>query len=270
MNWSSNAQEQWHKLHARSFVTITPHSPQDLDWFRRQIWRFSFLLTLVTDEVVSPTGIEVFLADDKYPGWYLYQAAKEREPDEKATPVGLFHLALLVDHFESMLNKWFAVSYTMLDAIHLMMDAQRNQEHSTQGRFLLFAHAVEVVSRATTSSEYMQEADYEKVINALNAAIPKEVDSDHRASLKSKIKFGNEYAFHKRIKVLLESLADEGARARVQRPREILPRRLGHPKLLHPLHGRASPQSFAARGDVLGLGEAFLPHASCVVQVSGH
>jgi hypothetical protein len=116
----------------------------------------------------------------------------------------------VVDQFESMLKKWFSVSETLLDAIHLMMDAQRNQDHSTQGRFLLLAHAVEVVSRATTSSEYMQEEDYEKVINTLNAAIPKEVDSDHRASLKSKIKYGNEYAFHKRIKVLLESLSDKG------------------------------------------------------------
>ncbi|MGI8978654.1 MAG: HEPN domain-containing protein [Pirellulaceae bacterium] len=154
LNWISNAYEQWHKLHAKSFVTIKPDSPQDLDWFQRQIWRFCYFLTLVTDEVVSTTGIEVFLEDDKYPGWHLYQAAKERETDEKATPVFLFHLPHLFDQFESMLKKWFSVSDTMLDAIHLMMDAQRNHDHSTQGRFLLLAHAVEVFSRATTSSNY--------------------------------------------------------------------------------------------------------------------
>ena len=210
MKWSSNAYEQWHKLHAKSFVTITPDSPQDLDWFQRQIWRFCYFLTLVTDEVISPTGIEVFLEGDTYPGWHLYQAGKECGTDETATPVFLFHLAHLVGKFELMLNKWFSVSETMLDAIHLMMDAQRNHDHSTQGRFLLLAHAVEVVSRATTSSEYMKMEDYQKVIGTLNGSIPKEVDSDHRASLKSKIKYGNEYAFHKRIKVLLESLSDEG------------------------------------------------------------
>lgn len=131
MKWSSNRYKQWHKLHAQSFVTITPDSPQDLDWYIRQIWRFCHFLTLVTDEVVSPTGIEVFLEDDKYPGWHLYQAGKLREADENATPVFLFHLAHLIDSFESMLKKWFSVSETLLDSIHLMMDAQRNRDHST-------------------------------------------------------------------------------------------------------------------------------------------
>jgi hypothetical protein len=210
MKGSSNRYEQWYKLHAQSFVTITPDSPQDLDWYIRQVWRFCFFLTLVTDEVVSPTGIEIFLEHDEYPGWHLYQAGKVREADEKATPIFLFHLAHLIDSFEPMLKKWFSVSETLLDSIHLMMDAQRNQDHSTEGRFLLFAHAVEVVSRATTSSEYMPKKDYDKVINAMNGAIPREVESDHRMSLKSKIKYGNEFAFHKRIKVLLETLSDKG------------------------------------------------------------
>ncbi len=210
MKRSSNAYEQWHKLHAKSFVTITPDSPQDLDWFQRQIWRFCYFLTLVTDEIVSPTGIQVFLEDDNYPGWLLYHVVKERESDEKATPAFLFHLAHLNDQFKSMLEKWFSVSESMLDAIHLLMDAQRDQGHTTQGRFLLLAHAVEVVSRATTSSEYMKKDDYENVLNTLNGAIPKEVDCDHRASLRTKIKYGNEFAFHKRIKLLLESLSDKG------------------------------------------------------------
>ena len=213
MKWSSNRYGQWHKLHAQSFVTITSDSPQDLDWYIRQIWRFCYFLTLVTDEVVSPTGIEVFLEDDKYPGWHLYQAGTLRETDENATPVLLFHLAHLIDGFESMLKKWFSVSETLLDSIHLLMDAQRNQDHSTQGRFLLLAHAVEVVSRATTSSEYMPEEDYEKVIKAMNEAIPKEVARDHRMSLKSKIKYGNEFAFHKRINVLIGMLSKKGSSA---------------------------------------------------------
>lgn len=89
------------------------------------MYRFCHFLTLVTDEVVSLTGIKVFVEDDKYPAWYLYQAANERETHEKETPVFLFQLAHLLDQFESMLKKWFSVGETMVDAIHLMMDAQR-------------------------------------------------------------------------------------------------------------------------------------------------
>lgn len=207
MNWISSHTPQRHELRAKSFVTITPDAQEPLDWFIKQIWRFCYLLTLVTDEVVSPTGVEVFLDGDKYPGWHLYQVSKERDKDaDKSTPVFLFHLAHLVDNFEPILRQWFSVDDTLLNSIHLTMDAQRNPDHSVQGRFLLLAHAVEVISRATTSSEYMSNSDYESVKNDLVAAIPSRVGSDHRASLKNKIKYGNEYSFHKRVKLLIESL----------------------------------------------------------------
>jgi hypothetical protein len=209
MRASSNRDEQWHKLHAQSHVTITPDTHHDLEWYVDQIWRFCYLLTLITDEVTSPTGIEIYLEDDKYSGWHLYNSAKSRPINEMSAPSFLFHLAHLIDIFESILNKWFSVSDTLLDSIHLLMDAQRSQGHNVEGRFLLLAHAVEVISRATTSSEYMPKADYDIVIKAMNESIPTNVDSDHRMSLKSKIKFGNEFAFHKRIKVLLESLSEE-------------------------------------------------------------
>ena len=209
MKLSTPPYEQWRKLHAQSFVTITPDTPQGLDWFTQQTWRFCYFLTLFTDENVSPTGMEVFLEDDEDPGWHLNQTMRNCEENEKATPSFLFHLGHLIDKFEPMLKKWFSVSETLLDAIHLMMDAQRNQDHSSQGRFLLLAHAVEVISRATTSSEYMDAEQYESVITTIIKAIPQAVASDHRASLKSRIKYGNEFAFHKRIKLLLETLSDK-------------------------------------------------------------
>jgi hypothetical protein len=207
LNRSSSPYEQWHKLHARSFVTVTPDSPQDLDWFIRRIWRFCYLLTLVTDEVVWPTGVEVCLDGDKYPGWHLYKSAKTIDDAEHVTPVFLFHLGHLLDNFGGILSKWYSVSETMLDAIHLTMDAQRNPEHSTHGRFLLLAHAVEVFSRATTSSEYMSPADYEAVKTAMKSAIPAIVERSHRDSLKKRIEYGNEYSFHKRVRTLIQSLS---------------------------------------------------------------
>ena len=70
-----------HELHARSFVTITPHTPQELDWFIRQVWRFCYLLTLVTDEVVSPTGLMVDIEGEQYKGWLLYRSSKEPSDD---------------------------------------------------------------------------------------------------------------------------------------------------------------------------------------------
>ncbi|MEX0937332.1 MAG: HEPN domain-containing protein [Pirellulales bacterium] len=220
LKWEARPIEQQHVLRAQSFVTITPDSPQEIDWYIHQIWWFCHFLTLVTDETVSPTGIRIFFPNDDYPSWYLYRAGKERESDE-AAPMLLFRLAHLVDSFEPILKRWFSASEMLSDAIHLLMDAQRNQDHTTHGRFLLLAHAVEVASRATTFSEYMAAENYEKVIRVLNEAIPKEVESDHRASLKNKIKYGNEFSYYKRINVLLESLSEEGRKIVCKNPREF-------------------------------------------------
>jgi hypothetical protein len=200
------------KLTARSIVTITPESPQDIEWFIQKVWRFCYLLTLLTDERVSPTDLLVNLPDDTYQAWLLYRSGADASPDPaKALPVFLFHLAHVIDGFQPILARWFAADDTMLDAIHLTMDAHRNPDQSTHGRFLLLAHATEVISRATTASESMSAEKYKAVIAALNQAIPEDVPKDHRASLKSRIKYGNEHAFHKRITLLIGSLSPEGA-----------------------------------------------------------
>lgn len=195
------------ELHARSFVTITPDTPKDIDWFVKKVWRFCYLLTLVTDEKVSPNGLRVHVEGEKYPSWLLCRSTHKLADDSQSvTPVFLFHFAHLSKQFQNILPKWFSVNKMMLDAIHLTMDAHRNPEQSMHGRLLLLAHAVEVISRATTPSQYMPAADYKGVISALNGAIPANVHRDHRRSLESRIKYGNEFAFHKRIKLLIKSL----------------------------------------------------------------
>ncbi|MBI3866043.1 MAG: hypothetical protein HY290_29550 [Planctomycetia bacterium] len=196
------------ELHFRSFVTITPNAPQDLDWFVKKMWRFCYLLTLLTDERVSPTGISIEVAGESRPCKLIYRTIEPRsDKGESELLVCLFHLGHVVEDFRSILNVWFAVNETMLDAIHLTMDAHRNPDQTPHGRFLLAAHAVEVISRATTSSTYMETAEYAAVVDVLNGAIPGNVARDHRESLKSRIKYGNEFAFHKRITALLESLS---------------------------------------------------------------
>ncbi len=195
------------EIHAQTFVRLIPDTPQDLDWFLKKIWRFCYLLTLLSDERVSPTGIEIFMKGNKHPCWLLYKAGTELPDDEGDTPVQLFHLGHIFNDFASILEKWFTVGDTLLDAIHLTMDAHRNPDQTGQGRFLLLAHAAEVVSRATTSSLYMDPKDYETVRNALTKAIPPNVQKDHKDSLKSRIKYGNEYAFHKRVRLLIESMS---------------------------------------------------------------
>jgi hypothetical protein len=56
----------------------------------------------------------------------------------------------------------------------------------------------------------MAKEEYQKVINALNDAMPATVIDGHKASLKNRIKFGNEYSLRKRLDLLLDSLTPAG------------------------------------------------------------
>jgi hypothetical protein len=49
----------------------------------------------------------------------------------------------------------------------------------------------------------MEQSDYEKVISGLVNALPKEIEGDHRVSLKSRLKYGNEHSLRKRLTDML-------------------------------------------------------------------
>jgi hypothetical protein len=195
------------EISARPFAVFTPDSSQKLDWFIKKIWRFCYLITLLSDERITPTGFQIDVEGEESPCWLLYGVTKEVADGHTLTaPSLLFHLGHVYGDFQAILEKWFTVTDMLLNAIHLTMDAHRNLDQTGQGRFLLLAHAAEVISRATMSSEYMSRRDYATVKRVVMDAIPSEVHKDHRMSLKSKIKYGNEYAFHKRVRLLIESL----------------------------------------------------------------
>ncbi|MBX9692946.1 MAG: hypothetical protein K2Z81_11225, partial [Cyanobacteria bacterium] len=194
-------------LSAQPLVTLKPDQPQDVDWFTRRIWHFCNLITFLADERCLPTGVTARVPGVRQDCWLLYRTKVETEK-EKPTPLFLFHMIDVLDVFPSILSRWFSATAIMRDAIRLAMDAFWN-DHSRHGRFLLLAHATEVISRATTDSEYMPPDEYQKVITKMNGAIPPEVEGDHRDSLRNKIKYGNELAFHKRVTGLVDSLSPD-------------------------------------------------------------
>ncbi len=67
---------------------------------------------------------------------------------------------------------------------------------------------VEATHRSFDPKSYMSEEDYKIVRQILTAAIPGNVSEDHRASLKSRIKFGNELSLRTRFKELFLKLPE--------------------------------------------------------------
>src|SRR5690606_33865056 len=69
--------------------------------------------------------------------------------------------------------------------------------------FLTLAQAFETYHRRMYGGEYMSQNQFEIVRQTVTQAIPKGLASDHRDSLKNRIKFGYQYSLRKRIKLIL-------------------------------------------------------------------
>jgi hypothetical protein len=75
--------------------------------------------------------------------------------------------------------------------------------------FLSLIQALETYSRATMDAKYVTPEEYQKIAAALNAGIPADTPSSLKQSLKSRIKYGNEYSLRKRLEGILSSLDTE-------------------------------------------------------------
>jgi hypothetical protein len=196
-------------LVANSFFDLTPDVPQSLDYFIRNVWRLCYLLTLLTNESVSPEWIRVETENSSAEQWLLYRSIKRRSNGQSdVSALLLLQYGHCHAEFPGILDKWFSASDALVSAIHLFMNAQRNNGPSLEPRFLTATQGVEAFSRATTSSFYMPEDQYRtEVAPALVDAIPEVVCSHHRESLIKRIQFANEHSFRKRITSLLKSLS---------------------------------------------------------------
>ena len=190
-------------------VSFRPDNPQNLDWFMGKIWSFNYLLTLLTDETPLPSSVQYSIPDgnDRPNGWLVYRNSVVNTPS-KRPPVLLFYLRHLGEKFGQFLEHWFSASETMVDALHLFMNAKRDSTDH-KARLLLLAHGLEAFSRDKGNATYMEPTDYQSVISAMNSAIPGNVVDGHRASLKNKIKFGNEHSLRKRLRGLLDELSSD-------------------------------------------------------------
>ena len=72
--------------------------------------------------------------------------------------------------------------------------------------FSALVHALESFHRKTAKGLYVPEVTYQPIFDSLVSAMPPALDSDHRAALKSRLKYGNEYSLNKRLSDLSSTL----------------------------------------------------------------
>jgi len=195
-------------IHRHPQISIQPTYPTPLTTHLKNIQRLCSLLSLLTDETITPIRSHVRTpeSDETLSLAYEYPLIVGAT---KSTPSPLFTFQAIETQFETILNNWLTASGILQDAFELF-DAGRHARDSTiQARFLILTQSIEAFSRATTSSKYMEDDEYKAVRQQLCSHIPQNVSKPHRDSLKKRIEFGNEFSLRKRIAALLQGLSKE-------------------------------------------------------------
>lgn len=208
---------QYLHLQYKSFFRLTPVEPQAFNWYSNKFDSLKKFLTIMTGFPVSTCeivgyGSEFFIDSDsdtkakeefqiyvKVSNTFLDSTGKN--PNEL-----LINLPLLGADLSTVLNAWFQKSEILGPAVILYVATLSIDLGYSEFRLLNYAQGLEALHRRVFAGKYVSDDIYEPIANVIVESIPKEIDKDHRNSLKARIKYGNEFSQRKRIKFLLDDV----------------------------------------------------------------
>lgn len=187
-------------------LRIQAKSPQQLDWFFQQLGKATTLLSFLAGAPMSPDHISAKIAEPNIDVEVLVALREGKYCTHKY----IHNFYMLRNNMEADLGavfaKWFELYDSVAMASQLALSVLNSKDLWLHVEFLTLMQALEGFHRATMPSLYTSEKEYDPIRQALNNAIPKNVASDHKDALKSRIKYGNEISLRKRLDALVERL----------------------------------------------------------------
>lgn len=205
-----------HTLRQSSYLELIPHSPVALDALFTMSWWSQSLMSLLVGEVVSVREFRCKLLDDRFESnrqtqtvdWLFTQFAKKpAKPIHPAMMV--LPLARVREQFPEIARRWFALYARSKTALDVFFGSATQPAPFSDLRFLNMVQALEAYDRSLGTARYMDPNDYERAITHVVEHIPAAIAGDHRVSLKSRLRFGNEYSLRKRLTGMLMKLPEQ-------------------------------------------------------------
>lgn len=199
---------------SKAFLQITPNKTTHFKWYWGMMYDLCNLLTLFIGETtyinqVKAHGDDIQISPDKTTKENIelfftqkkFRINKEIHPFEMILP-----FPRISEQITEVLSLWFAKASLLRSVYDLFFGTFYNPGMYIQFQFLSLMQALESFHRVIKGGKYISNDDWKPYRSTLANAISVELDSGHRESLKSRIKYGNEYSLRKRIGELLESL----------------------------------------------------------------
>lgn len=199
---------------SRAYLKINPENEQHLKWYWEIIYDLCNLLTLLIGETTYILQLKAFGDEIEIsPGKTikepieLYFSQNKLNLKEDIHPFQMIiSFPVVGDMIDQVLAQWFLKAKTLRFTYDLFFGTFYNPSMYLQFHFLSLMQAIESFHRVTRTGKYLNDKEWKPFRDQLANKLPVELDRWHKESLKSRIKYGNEYSLRKRINDLLQSL----------------------------------------------------------------
>lgn len=206
---------------SKAFLKITPDSQQHFEWFWGVVYDLCNLLTLLIGETTYITqvkgfGNEIEIAPGQKTKETIEVFITQKKPNINEA-IYSFEMILpfprIAEEIENIFFLWFSKSKSLRSVYDLFFGTFYNPGMYLQFQFLSLMQAIESFHRVTCGGKYLSDEKWQPYKEKLTNEIPKDLESSHKDSLKSRIKYGNEYSLRKRLDELLKTFKDGTAEA---------------------------------------------------------
>lgn len=195
------------RVDVSAWASFEATQKQPIDWFIQQQERLLSLFTFLSGQVFVSDAIQAKIDDSKHRIDIVF-VSNNYKNDKFNHPVEYFlSKPALSKPLDEIVNKWFEIISSVDKPAFLAKDIFGSDSLWTYIEFLSLMQALEGLHRALFEGKYMEESDYAAVKSGLTAAIPNNVQPDHKEALKSRIKYGNQISLRKRLDKLVSNLS---------------------------------------------------------------
>jgi len=187
-------------------LMLKPIESNKIKWILDRTRELKYLFTLLVGKPVSFKNI-YFVRKGKreylelliHDGFFFYK--EDLRPFEMTAP-----FSDIKSDFRFIVNKWFDKIDRLKKICDLFFASQHKPEMFLEFNFISLAQALENYYRCFFKGTYISQNDYDKFCKSFNNFIPKYIPDDLKESLKSRLKYGNEYSFKNKIIDVLNKL----------------------------------------------------------------
>lgn len=205
--YSLNSKSGFAKVNATvsMWVDWIPDEPQTLRWYLDQQGKLGIMLAFLAGVPMSPDCIESpgsgrghvisILPGLNNVSYCDYTAAHEFFVRRTALP-----------NFTQIVNRWYEVHSQVDMPSQIALSLMATERTWLNVEFVSLMQVLEGFHRGLIDGTYTTPSRYAEVEAALLKAIPDALDRDHKESLRSRLRYGNEVSLRRRVFELLERL----------------------------------------------------------------